>query len=233
MNIEDLHIAFKIELDKSSSFGNYTFAGSPSLLPGEIDYWLNKALLQTVNTKFTGNNKLGQSFETSVKRTADLEKLIKTDTGVTPIADAGSNRLILTNFATDGVTTPSTIRMFYIQSVLKFGSKQVNVDLVNHEQAKRFLKTYNNNPWIPTPVATLHDNTLTVYIDTTTMTGTFTLDLTYVKEPTKFAYTNLVEFTELPEYMYNEIVSTAVALALDNIESKRTETKLELNNITE
>ena len=231
MNINDLHLAFKVELDKNSS--GYAFAGNPAFLPGEIDYWLNKALLKTINTKFTGNNKLGQPFESSVKRTADLEKLIKTDVGIVPIADAGSNRLILINFATTGVTEPGTTRMFYIQSLLKFGDKQVNVDLVNHEQAKRFLKTYNNNPWIPTPVATLHDDTLTVYIDTTSMTGTYELDLTYVKEPTKFAYTNLTEFTELPEYMYNEIVSTAVALTLDNIESKRTETKLELNNITE
>lgn len=231
MNINDLHLAFKVELDKNSS--GYTFAGNPAFLPGEIDYWLNKALMQTINTKFTGNNKLQQPFEASVKRMADLEKLIKTDTDITPIADTGSNRLILINFATTGVTEPSTTRMFYIQSLLKFGDKQVNVDLVNHEQAKRFLKTYNNNPWIPTPVATLHDDTLTVYIDTTSMTGTYKLDLTYVKEPTKFAYTNLTEFTELPEYMYNEIVSTAVALTLDNIESKRTETKLELNNITE
>ena len=231
MNINDLHLAFKVELDKNSS--GYAFAGNPAFLPGEIDYWLNKALLQTINTKFTGNNKLGQPFESSVKRTADLEKLIKTDVGIVPIADAGSNRLILINFATTGVTETGTTRMFYIQSLLKFGDKQVNVDLVNHEQAKRFLKTYNNNPWIPTPVATLHDDTLTVYIDTTSMTGTYELDLTYVKEPTKFAYTNLTEFTELPEYMYNEIVSTAVALTLDNIESKRTETKLELNNITE
>ena len=231
MNINDLHLAFKVELDKNSS--GSAFAGNPAFLPGEIDYWLNKALMQTINTKFTGNNKLQQPYEASVKRTADLEKLIKTDVGIVPIADAGSNRLILINFATTGVTEPGTTRMFYIQSLLKFGDKQVNVDLVNHEQAKRFLKTYNNNPWIPTPVATLHDDTLTVYIDTTSMTGTYELDLTYVKEPTKFAYTNLTEFTELPEYMYNEIVSTAVALTLDNIESKRTETKLELNNITE
>lgn len=233
MNIEDLHIAFKIELDKSSSFGDYTFAGNPSFLPGEIDYWLNKALMQTINTKFTGNNKLQQAFETSVKRTTDLERLIKTDSGINLITDSGSNKVMLTNFATEDVPDPTIVRMFYIQSVLVFGTKRVNVDLVNHEQAKRFLKTYNNNPWIPTPVATIHNNMLTIYVDTTTMVGPYTLDLTYVKEPLKFSYTNLSEFIELPDYVYNEIVSTAIALALDNIESKRVGTKLELNNIIE
>jgi len=124
--------------------------------------------------------------------------------------------------------------MFYVQSVLNFGTnKKSNIELVNHDQAKKFLKTYNNNPWIPVPVATMNDNQLIILIDTTTMTGTFTLDLTYIKYPEQLDYTVLTELTELPNYVYNEVVSTAVALALDNIESKRIETKVQLNTITE
>lgn len=231
MNINDLHLAFKVELDKNSS--GYSFAGNPALLPGEIDYWLNKALIQTINTKFTGNNKLQEPFESSVKRNADLEKLVKTDTGLTLLVNPNSNTLQLSDFSTNSVIVDGTVRMFYIQSVLVFGTKKANIDLITHEQSKKFLKTYNNNPWIPEPVATLHDDKLTIFIDNTTMTGTFTLELTYVKKPTKLSYTDTTEFTELPDYVYNEIVSTAVALTLDNIESKRIETKLQLNTLTE
>ena len=228
MNIGDLHIAFKVELDKNSS--GYAFAGNPAFLPEEIDYWLNKALIQTIVTKFTGNNSLQQPFESSVKRTADLEKLVITEKNLVLVFDPTSNTVTLSDFS-NGVD--NTIRMFYVQSTLCFGTKKAGVDLVNHDQAKRFLKTYNNNPWIATPVGTLGNDALTIFIDTVTMLSPFTLELTYVRQPNKLDYTNLTELTDAPTYVYNEVVGLAVTLALDNIESKRIETKLELNKITE
>lgn len=228
MNISDLHIAFKIELDKNSS--GYAFAGNPAFLPEEIDYWLNKALIQTIVTKFTGHNSLQQPFEASVKRNADLEKLVITEKNLALVFDPTSNTVTLSDFS-NGVG--NIIRMFYVQSVLCFDSKKANVDLISHEQSKKFLKTYNNDPWIPTPVGTLNNDALTIYIDTTTMLSPFTLELTYVKQPDKLDYTNLVQLTDLPEYVYNEVVGLAVVLALDNIESKRIESKVQLNTISE
>jgi hypothetical protein len=49
-------------------------------------------------------------------------------------------------------------RLFFVNAVLHFGNNQANVDLVDHKTADRFRKTYNNNPWIPTPKATIADN---------------------------------------------------------------------------
>lgn len=228
MNISDLHIAFKVELDKNSS--GYTFAGNPAFLPEEIDYWLNKSLIQTIITKFTGHNSLQQPFESSVKRNADLEKLVVTDKNLALVFDPTSNTVTLSDFSNG---PENTIRMFYVQSILCFDNKKANVDLISHEQSKRFLKTYNNDPWIPTPVGTLSNDSLTIFIDTNLMLSPFTLDLTYVKQPSKLDYTDLTELTDLPDYMYNEIVGLAVTLALDNIESKRIENKLQLNAISE
>jgi hypothetical protein len=66
MTREELHTAFKVEIDKNSK--SIAYGGCPAFLDEEIDYWLNQATLTVVNTKFTGNNTLQQAFEGSVKR---------------------------------------------------------------------------------------------------------------------------------------------------------------------
>lgn len=56
MNRDQLHIAFKIAMDKNSK--SVAFGGCPAFLPDEIDYWLNLAMFNVVSTKFTGHNTL-------------------------------------------------------------------------------------------------------------------------------------------------------------------------------
>ena len=75
-----LHIAFKIEMDKNAA--NIAFGSYPSFLPEEIDYWLNQGMYQEVSNKFTGLNTLKQPFEKSVKRIHDLENLIVTHNNI-------------------------------------------------------------------------------------------------------------------------------------------------------
>ena len=41
------------------------------------------------------------------------------------------------------------------------------------------------------------------------------------------------EITEVPEYILYEVVNRAAAIALENIESQRASTKIQLNNIQE
>jgi hypothetical protein len=42
MTRDQLHIAFKIEMDKNSN--NVAFGSYPAFLPEEIDYWLNQGM---------------------------------------------------------------------------------------------------------------------------------------------------------------------------------------------
>ena len=70
-------------MDKNSQ--SIAFGGCPAFLPEEIDYWLNQGLYQEINTKFTGNNGSKIAFEGSIKRTHDLENLIRTDNNVAAI----------------------------------------------------------------------------------------------------------------------------------------------------
>ena len=223
MTRDQLHINFKIQMDKNSQ--SVAFGGCPAFLPEEIDYWLNLGLFTKVSNKFTGQNSLQQPFEKSVKRIHDLEKLVQTDTKLAATKEVNTNRCYITNLFND-------IRMFYVDAMLNFGNSKTPVLLVDHESAKRFKKSYNNNPWIDTPIATIEDNTLYVYYDDVTMSSdTYTIDLTYVKVPTKVEDLPAEGIDELPEYMWNEVVNKAVELALEDIESKRTQTKSQLNLI--
>lgn len=225
MTRDQLHIAFKVAMDKNAQ--SVAFGGCPAFLPSEIDYWLNNALYQEINTKFTGNNPSKIAFEGSIKRTHDLENLICTDNAVTATKEAGINRCFIANLFSDK-------RMFFVDAVLNFGNKKANVILVSHTDAQKFKKTHSNNPWIDVPVGTIHDNTLYVYYDDILMNSdTYSMDITYVKYPTKVEDLPAAGMDEIPEYMQYEVVNRAVELALEDIESQRVQTKTQLNQLDE
>lgn len=225
MTRDQLHIAFKIAMDKNSK--SIAFGGCPAFLPEEIDYWLNQGLYQEINTKFTGNNANKVAFEGSIKRTHDLENLIRTDYSIAATKEANINRCYIANlFSGD--------RMFFIDAVLNFDNNKANVVLVSHEVSKNFRKTHNNNPWIEQPVGVIEDNTLYVYYDDISMNSSnYTIDVTYVKYPTKVEDLPAAGMDEIPEYMQFEVVNRAVELALEDIESRRVQTKTQLNQLDE
>lgn len=222
MTIAEAHIAFKVEADKNAV--NIGMSGCPSFLPEEIDYWLYTAYLSKIATKFTGNNTIQTSFEGNTKRVADLEGLVRTDKGLSLLSETTNNRLTLNDFKSSikyGSDTQDK-RMYFIQGTLHFGSKLANVKLISHENALRFLETYNNKPWIEEPVAILEDNKLIVFVDRDLMTGPYTIDLTYLAYPRKINNQDITStLDEIPEYMQYEVVKLAADMALENVESPR------------
>lgn len=224
MTRDQLHIAFKIAMDKNAA--NIAFGSYPAFLPEEIDYWLNQGMYQEVSNKFTGLNTLKQPFEKSVKRVHDLEKLIINDEYIKLDRVNDLNECIAENIFSD--------KLFYVDGILTFGEKRAPITLIEHSQCKRFKSTYNNLPHIETPVAVIENDDLRIYFDPVTMdSDTYSLDLTYVKVPTKVEDLSDEGMIEFPEYMQYEIVNRAVELALENIESKRIQTKQSLNQIDE
>lgn len=225
MTRDQLHIAFKIAMDKNSK--SIAFGGCPAFLSDEIDYWLNQGLYQEINTKFTGNNATKVAFEGSIKRTHDLENLIRTDDNVAAVKEVNTNRCYIPNLFSGN-------RMFFVDAVLNFGNNKANVKLVSHTDAQKFKKTHSNNPWIDIPVGTIHDNTLYVYYDDVKMKAdSYGIDITYVKFPTKIEDLPATGMDEIPEYMQFEVVNRAVELALEDIESRRVQTKTQLNQLDE
>ena len=74
-----------------------------------------------------------------------------------------------------------------------------------------------------------------VYVDSDNDSQTTAnLSLTYVKQPDKIANMENDDYiTEVPDYIQLQIVDKATLLALDNIESTRTQTKGQLNQTEE
>ena len=124
--------------------------------------------------------------------------------------------------------------MFFVDAVLNFNNKKATIKLIDHADATKFKKTYNNNPWIEEPVAVIEDNTLYIYYDYLAMSSdNYYVDITYVKFPTKIENLPADGMSEIPEYMQFEVINRAVELALEDIESKRIQTKSQLNQIDE
>lgn len=226
MTVPEAHIAFKIETDKNAV--NIGMSGCPSFLPEEIDYWLYTAYLIKIATKFTGNNNLQALFEGNIKRVADLEGLVKTDRSITLLSESISNRLTMNDFKSS-VTYGDEAqdkRMYFIEGILHFGNNKIaNVKPINHEQARRFLETYSNKPWIEEPVAILEDNKLIVFVDRDLMIGPYTIDITYLAYPRKINNQDITStLDEVPEYMQYEVIKLAADMAIENIESPRTQT---------
>lgn len=225
MTREQFHSYFKIAMDKNSQ--SVAFGGCPAFLPEEIDYWLNQGLYQEISNKFTGNNYLKTPFEGSVKRVHDLEKLVSTDSNIIANSESDINRCYVTNLFSGN-------RMFFVDALLNFNGKKAVIKLIDHSDVTKFKKTYNNNPWIENPVAVIEDNTLYIYYDDLSMSsGSYTVDITYIKFPTKIEDLPSDGMVEIPEYMQFEVINRAVELALEDIESRRVQTKSQLNQLDE
>ena len=170
---------------------------------------------------------LSESKSGNVLAIHDLEKLVRTDVNVVANTETNSNRCYVTNLFNGD-------RMFFVDAVLNFNSNKATIKLIDHSDATKFKKTYNNNPWIEDPVAVIEDNTLYIYYDYLAMSSnSYSVDITYVKFPTKIEDLPAEGMSEIPEYMQFEVINRAVELALEDIESKRIQTKSQLNQIDE
>lgn len=224
MTRDQLHIAFKIAIDKNSA--SVAFGGCPAFLDEEIDYWLNQGMYQEVSNKFTGLNTLKQPFEQSVKRIHDLEKLVQTDNLIEAVREGSTNRCVVNNLFKD--------KMFFVEGSFRFDSNTSNIILIDHNSSKQFKQTYDNLPYIQSPVGVIEEDDLFIYFDPMSMKANkYFVDITYVKYPTKIEDLPEEGMTEFPEYMQHEIVNRAVELALEDIESRRVQTKSQLNQIDE
>lgn len=231
MTRNELHTAFKVEMDKNSV--NMAYGGCPAFIDSEIDYWINKGYYNLLMQKFTGGTSNEVKFEGDVKRIADFDRLIKTDKNVSLTKDNNTNCAYLNNLLNRN--NDNRGRMFYVSSVLSWGDNKVTVKLLDHTQVKNFIKTYNNNPWIENPVGVIEDNTLKIYYDPISMeSNSYSIDLTYIKHPVLINdLTSELQISELPDQTWYEVINRAVQMALENVESQRIQTKTSLINSEE
>ena len=123
--------------------------------------------------------------------------------------------------------------------------RRIPVKLVSHDIADNFKASSSNIPWIKTPVAYIEGQTLNILFDPYDKPLTDFCELTYIKQPTTFAK-DVTKFTttgsyftgagatiqfELNDTMAEELISLAISFALENVESPRLNTKLNMRGL--
>ena len=237
MNNRDSHIYFKVFLDKNAE--GVAFGGCPAFLPEEIDIFLNQAQLEKLSNKITGNNALRVDLEGSISNMSEINRLIVTDDNLQAFHTEYNE------YAIDDIHGEDDHRMTILSATLKYGQFNANCGITTHQVARLFKQTVNNVPWVENPVAVLEDNKFLVYVDPIMMQDPmyaprtdgnneyYRVDVTYIKKPTPFNYLKPDEELDFPEDVMYEIIDRAVVIALENIESQRQSSKLQLNQVSE
>lgn len=216
MTYKDIHKKYMIEYDKENVTSSY-----PSLTTYEIATILDKACLALIAQKLTGNQQR-VPFEGDIKAIEDVRNLIaskkisKSNTTL-PIDNAVIYKL-------------SDI-LYFLTALVLIDGKLVTTNLVNHEIAKNFMHTATNRPWIKNSVCYIEGDNLIVLYDDYSHKNVGDLQLTYIKQPDKFVdHINGKTFDdtqfELNDTMVEELISLAIIMSLETVESPRLQTKL-------
>lgn len=216
MTYKDIHKKYMIEYDKENVTSSY-----PSLTTYEIATILDKAYLALIAQKLTGNQQR-VPFEGDIKAIEDVRNLIaskkisKSNTTL-PIDNAVIYKL-------------SDI-LYFLTALVLIDGKLVTINLVNHEIAKNFMHTATNRPWIKNSVCYIEGDNLIVLYDDYSHKNVGDLQLTYIKQPDKFVdHINGKTFDDtqfaLNDTMVEELISLAIIMSLETVESPRLQTKL-------
>lgn len=216
MTYKDIHKKYMIEYDKENVTSSY-----PSLTTYEIATILDKAYLALIAQKLTGNQQR-VPFEGDIKAIEDVRNLIaskkisKSNTTL-PIDNAVIYKL-------------SDI-LYFLTALVLIDGKLVTTNLVNHEIAKNFMHTATNRPWIKNSVCYIEGDDLIVLYDDYSHKNVGDLQLTYIKQPDKFV-DHIIGKTfddtqfALNDTMVEELISLAIIMSLETVESPRLQTKL-------
>lgn len=216
MTYKDIHKKYMIEYDKENVTSSY-----PSLTTYEIATILDKAYLALIAQKLTGNQQR-VPFEGDIKAIEDVRNLIaskkisKSNTTL-PIDNAVIYKL-------------SDI-LYFLTALVLIDGKLVTTNLVNHEIAKNFMHTATNRPWIKNSVCYIEGDNLIILYDDYSHKNVGDLQLTYIKQPDKFV-DHIIGKTfddtqfALNDTMVEELISLAIIMSLETVESPRLQTKL-------
>lgn len=227
MTIQEVHQEFKFRLDKMDSF-NY-----PNLLPEEIDLLLNNAQDVFVKQRYGITNTKKQGLEDTQKRTEDLKSLVR-NAVLVPIANSSENIDDNAQF----VILPQD-HWFIIEERCKITYTNCNNELVsdrvytkdiNHDEFNDVISNPFQKPNLEKCVRLMENGKVEILHSPLATLNEY--HLRYIKKPVRVDLTSSTTF-ELSEHTHTEIVSIAVDIALENIESKRLQTHTQITNIQE
>lgn len=219
MTHSDIYEKFMIEYDKDNVTSSY-----PSLTRKEQATILDKAYLALIAQKITGNNVRRSGLETDTKSISDLQPLITSSSITLTPSTMPTNEK-------HGALPTSTKFLYFVSAYVKGSNSSQVVTLVNHDVAKRFFVTSYNKPWIKTPVCYIQDGNIHVVYDPEDQSDVNTMELTFIKQPAKFVGSQDSATFELNDSMAEELITLAITFALENIESQRLNSKLNMRGL--
>lgn len=232
MTLERVHIGFKMELDKSN------ISSYPSFLPEEIDYFINLSIDRFYKTRLSGTNPQRTSFQQNQKRSDDFRNIIKaavlsiTKVGDTYSAEYPEDYWFMVgesvkvkstdpSWPKDQAGQPKIKTVDVLESTIENVDSRLNNSLSDHRLNKataRPLRVFG-------PAGKI-----ILYTD-----GNYSIEeysISYISEPvhvnwysTESGYSNeSTKIESVPDHAWDEVISNAVRLALENISDARYQT---------
>lgn len=236
MTYSEFHLAFNIQLDKTD------IVGYPSFLQEEVDFWLNKAIVQFVKTRYSGLNTYQTGFQQSEKRDNDLRGTIREYNQVFIAFETSIDIIRPVDFwfgVGEDVTVASTDPHWPYTTVNNVNIPTPKVVDVLECTIENFTSRKEN----PLSEHRLHRNTCkplrlselnNIHLETDGSYYFTNYRMTYIGTPEWIDFRNpTLEYSYIPEHAHDEIVSIAVALALENVSEPRFQTQNALNQIME
>lgn len=213
MTAAEMHIAFKLGLDKVASFAY------PNFLSQEVDFFLNQAQLRVIKQRYDGNNQKREAFEETQKRVDDLRTLVKVDSTLPVLVTTPRRRYRYT------LPNDYMFGIMYDGSITKTGcaERDMYIKQVQHDDLINLLQDPFNNPLDEWSLLVYENTYIYLYVDSTWTVSAF--NLTYLKTPVSINGSVAPNVdSELPSQIHQEIVDEAVLIAIENIESSRIQT---------
>lgn len=223
MTVQEMHIAFKLELDKTNNL-QY-----PAFEPEEIDYWLNRSVSDIVKQRFTGNNPKRESVEETQKRRDDLRNITTNYTYNGPFVNTMNNK-------PNGVFVPLPADYYYAleEEVLlshpdcrnQLIQERIIVRSITHDRYNKMVRDPFNQPNEDEIFCLPYENLQNELITGDATSTVIAYYLRYLRQP---AVINIFtsQDCDLSPHLHSEIVSYAVWLAVENIESPRVVTQVQ------
>jgi hypothetical protein len=224
MTIQEMHQAVKLELDKTSALE------LPSFEPEEIDYWLNKAIITFIKSRYSGINLLRESFEQTQRRMDDIRILVtefpftSLTSGTTDIDKPYSYLVDLDLLVEDYLyRVGEEVEISYVDSYTSTTyTKRQGITECTSDTYRRYV----DNPYSEhrlhhgeaKPLRLFKGNFVELITDSNYSITKYYLR--YLRYPTVVSYTDEVD-CELPDHTHSEIVNITVSMMLENIESIR------------
>ena len=220
MTVAEMHIQFKVGLDKTDSL-NY-----PNFEPEEIDLWLNKAQEKFIKTRYSHDVKR-ETFEETQKRTDDLREVVQ-EVSLTPagVQDPIKPNGVLFTLP-DGTFGGFPIYWFAVNEECRIKwqncqnetvYRRKRVKPIQHDDYNKIIGDPFNKPDKNKIVRLMHGGSAELIGD-----GTYIITgylLRYIKRPEQINLANNDD-CELADHTHDEIVTLAVGMALENTANPR------------